>query len=134
MHMKGLITYPSLIQGDLDKLVLFARKNKAVNVTFLTPSKEITRIALQIIKRPKGWVRVLMDTFPSNFDINQDGQVNFERNARRLPDPKERKEISCGSRVISIDVRPTGERYALAFMLRFLADAGNLEELEFVSC
>lgn len=127
--MKGLIAYPSLTQGGLDKLVLFARKNKAVNVTFLTPSKEITRVALVMTKRPKGWVRVLMDTFSSNFDINPDGQANFERNAKRLPDPKERKEISCGSRVMSIDVRETGESLVLAYMLHFLEDSTNLEEV-----
>ena len=128
--VKGLTTYPKLTQSDLDELVLFARKNKEVNVTFLTPKNEVTRVALEVSKRPKGWVRILMDTWSSNFDISLVGQRNFEMNAERLPDPKERKEIFCGSRVMSIDVRPTGERFALSFMLDFLEDVANLEELD----
>lgn len=70
--MKGLIKYPKIKEGDLglDELIRFARKNREVNVAFLTPGNQLTYVRLEVTKRPKSWIRVLMDMWPSNFDIS----------------------------------------------------------------
>jgi hypothetical protein len=74
-----------------------------------------------------------MDTWSSNFDISSVGQENFEKGVRRFLGI-DVKEVFCGSRVMSVDIRKggRGECSALFYMLDFLEDATNLEEVSSV--
>lgn len=127
-NMKGLIAYPKIKDGDLDELVLSARKKGRIGITFITPHNKSTIVMLEVNKRPKGYTRVLMDTYSSNWDISSKGQEAFVKYERNLPDPDDRKEAFCGKRIMRINVKKTGEGMILAYMLKFIEDGENLEE------
>jgi len=128
--MKGLIAHPKIEDGDLNELILFAKKNGPYSVPFLTPQGKTTTVVLEVTKRKGGYTRVLLDTYSSNYDISSIGQEDFVKRERNLPDPTDRKDAFCGRRVMSIDVRETGEGLVLLYMLDFLEDAENLEEVK----
>lgn len=127
--MKGLIVKPEIKDEDLDKLVLSAKK-KPVGITFVTPHNKSATVVLEVTKQPKGYFRVLFDTYRSNWDISSIGQENFGKYERNIPDPDDRKNIFCGKRVMRIDVKETGEGIVLAYMLNFLEDGKNLDEVK----
>lgn len=131
--MKGLVIHPKIKDEDLDKLILFASKKGPVGITFITPHNKSTIVMLEVSKRPKGYIRVLMDTYSSNWDISSKGQEAFVKYERNLPDPDDRKEAFCGKRIMRIDVKKTGEGIILAYMLNFLEDGENLEEVKLKS-
>lgn len=131
--MKGLVIHPKIKDEDLDKLILFASKKGPVGITFITPHNKSTIVMLEVNKRPKGYSRVLMDTYSSNWDISSKGQETFVKYERNLPDPDDRKEAFCGKRIMRIDVKKTGEGIILAYMLNFLEDGKNLEEVKLKS-
>ena len=128
--MKGLIAHPKIKDEDLDKLVLSARKKGYVGITFITPHNKSTVIMLEVSRRQKGWFSVLMDTHSSNWDISLKGQENFKKYERNIPDSDDRKEVFCRKRIMRIDTKETGEGIALAYMLKFLEDGENIEEIK----
>lgn len=128
--MKGLRIHPKIEDKDLDKLISFATKKGPIGITFVTPHNKSTIIMLEVSKRPKGYSRVLINTYSCNWDISSKGQKTFVKYERNLPDPDDRKEIFCGKRIMRIDVKKTGEGIILAYMLNFLEDEKNLEEVK----
>lgn len=126
----GLIVYPKIKDSDLDKLVLLALKNGPVGITVITPNKQSAVITLEVTKRPKGYSRVLVDTYSSNWDISSYGQESFSRFEKNIPDSEDRKEVFCGKRIMRMDTKITGEGMVLAFILNFLEDGKYLEEIK----
>lgn len=128
--MKGLIAHPKIKEEDLDKLILSARKTGPIRITFITPHNKSTVIMLEVNKQQKGWFRVCMDTHSSNWDISLKGQENFKKYERNIPDSNDRKEVFCRKRIMRIDTKETGEGMVLAYILKFLEDGENLEEIK----
>jgi hypothetical protein len=125
-YMKGLIMHPKIKDEDL---LLLARKKGHVNITFVTPDNKSAFVVLEVTKQTKGYTRVLLNTYSSNYDISSEGQKNFRKYERNISDPDDRKEVFCGKRVMRIDVKETGEGMVLAFMLLFLEDGKNIEKI-----
>jgi hypothetical protein len=127
--MKGLIPHPEISDRDLDKIIATAFKKKSVSLTFITPHNNHAVLKLEVTRQRRGYSRVLLDTYTSNWDITPAGQENFVQSEKYLPDPEDRINVSCGKRVMRMDVKKTGEGIVLAFMLRFLEDGHNLEDV-----
>gem|GEM_PF-5054023 len=130
--MNELTIQPEINDEDLDKMVLSAKK-KPIGITFVTPHNKSNIVMLEVAKQPKGYSRVLFDTYSSDWDISSNGQENFGKYERNIPDPDDRKNIFCGKRVMRIDVKETGEGIALAYMLKFLGGGKNLEDKKIYS-
>lgn len=122
--------YPKIKNEDLDKVASSAIKKGPIGLTFITPHNKSTTVMFEVTKRPKGYSRVLMDTYTSNWDINPKGQKDFIKYERGLLDSDDRKEAFCGRRIMRIDVKKTGEGMILAYMLNFLEEGKNLEEIK----
>lgn len=128
--MKGLIVYPKIKDVDLDELVLSAKKMGRIGITFITPHNKSTVIMLDVNKQQKGWFCVCMDTHSSNWDISLKGQENFKKYERNIPDSDDRKNVFCGKRIMRMDTKETGEDVILAYMLKFIENGENIEEIK----
>lgn len=129
--MKGLSIRYKIQDKDLGKILSFTSKKGPIGLTFITPHCKSAIVMLEVTKKSKGYSRVLMDTYSSNWDISSKGKETFVKHERNLPDPEDRKEAFCGKRIMRIDVKKNGEGMVLAFMLNFLEDGHNLDEVKF---
>ncbi len=125
--MKGLIAQSKIQDSDLDILISKARKNSGYPILVVVPSGETVSIMLEVTKLKKGWSRVAVDTWKSGYDITPEGQKAFLDFEKSILDPEDRREVACGSRVMRIDVRETGEGMILAYILCFLENPEHVQ-------
>jgi len=127
--MKGLISRLKISENNLDRFVSMARKKGFTLIPVITPNNQSTVVVLGVSKRPKGFFMVSIDTWKSGCNITKEGQKEFIEFVKNIPDPDDRKEVDCGKRVMRVDVKETGEKIILAFMLAFLENGEFIEEV-----